>query len=279
MPTVQPRRWFITGVSTGFGRVLALELVRRGERVAGSVRQPEQAAPLEAAGVSAVLLDVNDADRAAPAVAEAITRLGGIDILVNNAGFGLMGAIEALDEQAIRGVMETNFFGALRVTRAAIPELRSHGGVIISISSMAGMVGIAGAGAYCASKFALEALSETLSQELAPFGVKVLIVEPGAFRTDFSGRSIKTAETRVEAYAGTQAGEVASLLQKYHGHEPGDPAKAVAAILTALESPVMPLRLMLGADAVGAIQEKQDKMRAEIAEWKAVSLATAFAST
>jgi NAD(P)-dependent dehydrogenase (short-subunit alcohol dehydrogenase family) len=270
------RRWLITGASTGFGRILAGEVARRGDRAVGTVRNSEHVAELKAAGVSTVLLDVNDAARSAPAVAEAVGLLGGLDILVNNAGFGLMGAIEALDDAAIRAVMETNFFGALRVTRAAIPELRRQGGVIINISSMAGMVGMAGAGAYCASKFALEGLSEALAQELAPFGVKVLVVEPGAFRTDFSGRSIRTPGVKIDAYSGMQAGEVATLIKQYHGHEPGDPAKAVDAILRTLESPEMPLRLMLGADAVSAIQAKQDALLREMAEWNGVSLATAF---
>jgi NAD(P)-dependent dehydrogenase (short-subunit alcohol dehydrogenase family) len=270
------RRWLITGVSTGFGRILATEIVKRGGRVVGTVRNSEHVAALEAAGVSTVLLDVDDSARAAVAVAEAVRRLGGLDILVNNAGFGLMGAIEALDEAAIRGVMETNFFGALRVTRAAIPELRGHGGVIVNISSMAGMVGMAGAGAYCASKFALEGLSEALAQELAPFGVKVLLVEPGGFRTDFSGRSIRMPGARIEAYAGTQAGDVATLIRQYHGHEPGDPQKAVEAILRTVDLDDMPLRLILGADALGAIQAKYDRLRGEMTQWKAVSLATAF---
>jgi NAD(P)-dependent dehydrogenase (short-subunit alcohol dehydrogenase family) len=270
------RRWFVTGVSTGFGRILATEIVKRGERVVGTVRDTRHVAALEDAGISTVLLDVNDAARAGPAVAEAVQRLGGLDVLVNNAGFGLMGAIEALDEAAIRGVMETNFFGALRVTRAVIPELRGHGGVIVNMSSMAGLVGIAGAGAYCASKFALEGLSEALAEELKPFGVKVLLVEPGGFRTDFSGRSIRTPGARIEAYAGTQAGEVATLLKQYHGHEPGDPTKAVEAILHTIDLDDMPLRLILGADALGAIQTKHDRLHDEMAKWKPVSLATAF---
>jgi NAD(P)-dependent dehydrogenase (short-subunit alcohol dehydrogenase family) len=278
MTQTAPRRWFITGASTGFGRLLALEAVRRGGLVVGTIRQPAQVAELEALGVKPVLLDVNDTKRTALAVEEGLKKLGGrLDILVNNAGFGLMGAIEALDEDAIRDVFETNFFGALRVTRALIPALRAQGGVIVSISSMAGRVGLAGAGAYCASKFALEGLSETLARELEPFGVKVLIVEPGAFRTDFSGRSIRTADVAVSAYAGMQAGEVKQLMAQYHGHEPGDPNKAIAAIFTALDAPEMPLRLVLGADAVSAIQASQDRMRAEMTAWDAASRATAFA--
>jgi NAD(P)-dependent dehydrogenase (short-subunit alcohol dehydrogenase family) len=270
------RRWFITGVSSGFGRFLALELVRRNERVVGTVRKREQAAELEAAGVSVVLLDVNDPKRAEPALAEGIAALGGIDVLVNNAGYGLMGAIEALPESAIRDIMETNFFGALRVTRAALPALRAHGGAIISISSMAGIVGIAGAGAYCASKFALEGLSESLAHELAHFGIKVMIVEPSSFRTDFHGRSMRTTPTRIQAYAGTQAGDMNMLLESYAGSEKGDPQKGVEAILEALDSPKTPLRLALGADAVSAIEAKHEQLRVELADWKAVSLATAL---
>ena len=276
MQSISRGRWLITGVSTGFGRILAEEVVKRGGRVVGTVRNSEQVASLEAAGVATVLLDVNEASRAVPAVAEAVGLLEGLDVLVNNAGFGLMGAIEALDDAAVRSVMETNFFGALRLTRAAIPELRRKGGVIVNISSVAGAVGIAGAGAYCASKFALEGLSEALAQELEPFGVKVLIVEPGAFRTDFSGRSIRTPARKIDAYAGSQAGEIANLLKQYHGHEPGDPVKGVRAILETLDAKEMPRRLVLGADALKVIEDKQQRIRAELAKWEAASLATAF---
>jgi NAD(P)-dependent dehydrogenase (short-subunit alcohol dehydrogenase family) len=255
---------------------MALEIVRRGEKVVGTIRNPAQAAELEVAGVGTVLLDVNDAARAAPAVAEAIAKMGGIDVLVNNAGYGLMAAIEALEEAEIRAIMETNFFGALRVTRAALPELRSHGGAIISISSMAGVVGIAGAGAYCASKFALEGLTESLAHELAPFGVKVMIVEPSSFRTDFHGRSMHTTDKVIPEYAGTQAGDMNQLLKRYIGTEKGDTIKGVRAIIDALDAPNMPLRLVLGEDAVGAIEAKHEQLLKETAAWKPVSLATVY---
>ena len=274
--TRSDRRWLITGVSTGLGRALALELVRRGERVAGTIRNPAQAAELEASGVAPIMLDVNDAKRVAPAVAEAIARLGGIDVLVNNAGYGLMGAIEAFDEDEIRAVMETNFFGALRVTRAALPELRLHGGAIINMSSMAGVVGISGAGAYCASKFALEGLSESLAHELAPFGIKVLIVEPSSFRSDFHTRSMCTTDNIIDAYNGTQAGDINILLKSYAGNEKGDPVKGVQAIIDALDAPRTPLRLVLGADAVAAIEAKHHQLLADVATWKAVAVATAL---
>ena len=278
MSDTKSRRWFITGISSGFGRTLATELVRRGEKVCGTVRRQDQIAELEAEGVATVLLDVNDAARAGPAVAEAIERLGGIDVLVNNAGYGLMGAIEAFDEAAIRDVMETNFFGALRVTRAALPELRAHGGAIIAISSMAGAVGIGGAGAYCASKFALEGLFESLAEELAPWNVQVLIVEPSSFRTDFHGRSMHTTPNVIDAYRGTQAGDMNELLVEYGGNEAGDPVKGVRAIIHALDAPDPPLRLALGADAVQAIEAKQERDRKDIAEWRDVAIATAFDS-
>jgi NAD(P)-dependent dehydrogenase (short-subunit alcohol dehydrogenase family) len=270
------RRWFITGVSTGFGRELARLVVKSGDTVMGTVRRADQLAGLEAEGIAATLLDVNDQAQVEAAVNQAQARLGGVDVLVNNAGFGLMGAIEALEMDQIRAVMETNFFGVLRVTRALLPELRSHGGIIVNISSMAGQVGFGGVGAYNASKFALEGLSDALAEELAPFGVKVLIVEPGAFRTDFSGRSIQLATERVEAYAGSQAGEIGGLMKDYHGQEPGDPLKAVEAIVAAVRAADMPRRLPLGADAVAGIEGKLARLKKDMDDWRALSLSTAF---
>lgn len=273
---IKHKRWFITGASTGFGRDLARLLVEQGASVVGTVRQQSRIAELEREGVKAILLDVNAAEQVEQAPAKVRSLIGGIDVVVNNAGFGLLGAIEALSEDEVRRVMETNFFGAVRITRAFIPELRAHGGVFVNISSMAGMVGFAGTGAYCASKFALEGLSEALAEELAPFGVSVLIVEPGAFRTDFSGRSLHITQNSVPAYAGMQAGEAKNLMAQYHGHEPGDPAKAAQAIIDAVSSDNMPLRLALGADAVAGIEAKLDRLRKDMGEWRGASLATAF---
>lgn len=274
--TVTARRWFITGVSTGFGRELARVVLKTGDKVVGTVRKAEQMAELEAEGIKVVLMDVNDSAQVAAAVEQATQWLGGVDVLVNNAGFGMVGAIEALSDEEVRSVMETNFFGVIRVTRAFIPQMRVHGGVIVNISSMAGQIGFAGTGAYCASKFALEGMSEALAEELAPFGVKVLIVEPGAFRTDFSGRSIKGATSSVGAYAGMQAGEAKSMMAQYHGHEPGDPVKAAEAIVAAVNSDDMPLRLALGADAVQGIEAKLQRLHKDMEDWRSVSTATAF---
>lgn len=271
----RPRRWFITGVSTGFGRVMARELVARGDQVVGTVRNPAQIAELDAEGVESVLLDLSDRASIEPAIAEALAKFGGIDVVVNNAGYGLMGAIEALDEAQIRHVMEVNFFGALAVTRAVIPALRANGGAMVFISSMAGIVGIGGAGAYCASKFALEGLAESLADELKPFAIKVMIVEPSSFRTDFHGRSMHTTPTVIDAYRGSVAGDINELLVTYNGSECGDPIKGVRAILDALDAPSTPLRLALGADAVAAVEAKHVRLLEELGHWKAIGIATA----
>ena len=270
------RRWFITGVSTGFGRELARVVVQAGDTVVGTVRNPAQVDELRAEGLDAIVMDVNDQQAVDAAVAEIARRLGGIDVLVNNAGFGMVGAIEALSLDEVRSVMETNFFGALRVTQAFIPGLRKTGGTIVMISSMAGQIGFAGTGAYCASKFALEGMADSLADELEPFGVRVLIVEPGAFRTDFSGRSIRSAHGAVPAYAGMQAGEAKSLMAQYHGHEPGDPVKAARLIVEVVGSSAPPRRLALGADAVEGISNKLKRLQQDMADWRDASLATAF---
>ena len=269
-------RWFITGVSSGFGRELARAVMQSGGTVTGTVRKQAQVAELAGEGIAAVVMDVNDQDQVDSAVAATIAQMGGVDVLVNNAGFGMVGAVEALALDEFRTVMETNYFGVLRVTKAFIPHMRASGGTIVMISSMAGQIGFSGTGAYCASKFALEGVSETLAEELAPFGVKVLIVEPGAFRTDFSGRSLTGAQQSVEAYSGTQAGDAQQMMATYHGSEPGDPGKAARTIIDAVHSDNPPLRLALGADAVEGIGTKIEKVRADINTWREASLATAF---
>jgi len=268
------RRWLVTGVSTGFGRELARAVVRAGDKVIGTVRQAGQVAELVAEGIDAVVLDVNDQAAVDRAAAEVNARLGGVDVLVNNAGYGMTGAIEALSIDEIREVMETNYFGVLRVTKAFLPQMRENGGTIVMISSMAGMIGFGGMGAYCASKFALEGVSDALAEDLAPFGSKVIIVEPGAFRTDFAGRSIQGAKQAVGAYAGMQAGEVTNIMKGYTGHEPGDPVKGVEAIIKAVNSKNPPRRLALGADAVSGISHKLQSVAKDIDDWRETSIAT-----
>lgn len=270
-------RWFITGASTGFGRELARYALAKGDKVVGTVRKETQIAELEAEGIGALLLDVREDAAIAPAAEEAIAKLGGVDVVVNNAGYGLMGPVESLSLEEIHDVMETNFFGALNVTKAFLPRLREQGsGVVVMISSMAGHIGFGGSGAYSASKFALESLGEALAEEMAPFGVRVLNVEPGAFRTDFSGRSIRTPADEKDEYAETGAGQVKQRLQSFHGHEQGDPVKAMEALYDAVRNPDATLRLPLGADAVAGIGEKYDRLRADIEALREASAATAF---
>lgn len=276
MSAGRARRWFVTGISTGLGRELARAITRSGDKVLGTVRKAGQVDELAAEGIDAIVMDVTDAAAVEAGVHAVNDRLGGIDIVVNNAGFGMVGAIEALSLEEVRHVMETNFFGALRVTQAFLPALRANGGAIVMISSMAGQIGFAGAGAYCASKFAVEGLSDSLAEELAPFGIDVLIVEPGAFRTDFAGRSMLGAESSVAAYAGMQAGEAKTRAAGYSGNEPGDPAKGAQTIVDVIHAGNLPRRLVLGADAVEGIGRKLDHVRRDVEAWREAAIGTAF---
>lgn len=274
------KRWLITGVSSGFGHELARAALARGDVVVGTVRQAAQADRFEqmAPGrAHALLLDVTQADAIEPAVHAAIARAGWIDVLVNNAGYGLFGAVEEVSDAEARAVMETNFFGALAVTRALIPHLRERrAGRVFNVSSVAGVLGIPGGALYCASKFALEGLSEALSAELLPFGIHVTLVEPGGFRTNFAGGSLRQASRVLEAYAGTPAGKTRANMGQYAGHEPGDPAKAAQAILQVAQAPQPPVRLVLGQDAVAMARHAYAAALKDVDDWEAVSLATAL---
>jgi len=273
--------WLITGVSSGFGLELARVALSRGDTVVGTVRQRAQADRFEqlAPGrAHAVLLDVTRTDDVLPAVQQAIRRAGHLDVLVNNAGYGLFGAVEEASDAEARHLMDTNFFGALAVIRAVLPHLRERrAGHIFSIASVAGAIGFPGCGLYSASKFALEGMSEALATEVAPFGIRVTIVEPGGFRTNFSGGSLRKSSA-MEAYADTPAARTRENIGHYNGREPGDPAKAAAAIMRALDAPDAPLRLALGADAVSMLRGAHERKLGQLAVWEAVSVATALDS-
>ena len=275
-----PRQWLITGVSSGFGRELARAALARGDVVVGTVRQPAQADHFEelAPGrAHAVTLDVTHGADIEPAVQRVLARVGHVDVLVNNAGYGLFGAVEEVSDAEARAVMETNFFGALALTRALLPHLRERGsGHIFNVSSVAGVIGFPGGGLYSASKFALEGLTEALAAELAAFGIRVTLVEPGGFRTSFSGGSLRMAARVIDAYADTPAAKTRASMNRYAGNEPGDPAKAALAIIAALEAPLAPLRLVLGADAVGMVRRAFGAVLAQVDEWEPVSIATAL---
>jgi NAD(P)-dependent dehydrogenase (short-subunit alcohol dehydrogenase family) len=271
----QNRVWLITGCSAGFGRAIAEAALAHGDRVVATARRPETLADLEGDDVLVVALDVTRQDQIEAAVGAAIERFGRIDVLVNNAGYGSIGAVEEIDLDDLRALMDTMFFGAVALTQAVLPHMREQrSGTIVQISSQGGQFAFAGVGAYCAAKFALEGLSEALDAEVRPLGIRTLLVEPGSFRTEFGGARMHYSRV-IDAYADT-AGRTRAGLDEIAGRQPGDPRKAAAAILTALDADDPPLRLALGDDAVDAIRAKHERLRADLDGWEAVSRGTAF---
>ena len=271
--------WLITGCSTGFGRVLAEAVLKRGDRLIATARKTNDLQALVErfpAAARAVALDVTERGAPDAAVAAAQSAFGGLDVLVNNAGFGFMGAIEEATPDEYRPVFETNVFGLIEVTRAALPLLRaSSRATVVNFSSGAGIAGSAGSGYYNASKFAVEGLSEALSQELAPLEHRVIIVEPGPFRTEFLGRSIRIAANEIAAYAET-AGKRRRYPGTDDGKQAGDPAKAVAVILRAVDADSPPLHLPLGPVAHATAERKLASFRRDIDAWRDVAVATDF---
>jgi NAD(P)-dependent dehydrogenase (short-subunit alcohol dehydrogenase family) len=269
------RVWLISGCSSGFGRALAEAALERGDRVVATARRPDALADLAGERVLVVALDVTRRDDVDAAVRAALGRFGRIDVLVNNAGHGSVGAVEEIDMDDLRALMDTMFFGAVALTQAVLPHMRKQqSGTIVQISSQGGQLAFAGVGAYCAAKFALEGLSEALAAEIAPLGIRTLIVEPGQFRTGFGGTRMHRS-TEISAYADT-VGPTRAFIDGMDGTQPGDPRKAAAAIITALHAPEPPLRLALGADAVDAIRAKHEQLRADLDRWEALSRDTAF---
>ncbi|GHH68649.1 short-chain dehydrogenase/reductase [Kitasatospora indigofera] len=277
--TAAGRVWLITGASSGFGLALAEAALAAGDTVVAAVRRPEALKDLadrHPDRVVPVALDVTDQARITAVVAEVLLWYGRIDVLVNNAGRGLIGAVEENTDRELRDLMDLHFFGPAALTRAVLPAMRrQRSGAVVQVSSMGGRFSFAGVGAYSATKFALEGLSEALALEVAPFGVKVMIVEPGSFRTGFAGGGALLESAAVDAYRET-VGQVRELLPQSDGKQPGDPAKAAAAILTALAAERTPLRLVLGNDATDAILANADAARAELLAWEPVSRGTDF---
>ena len=276
MTNTDGRVWLITGCSAGFGREIALAALAAGDRVLATARRPETLADLRERGgerVRTAALDVTDAGQVASAVKTALEAFGRIDVVVNNAGNGSVGAVEELTMAELRGLMEVMFFGAVEVTKAVLPHLRAQGsGTVVQISSMGGQLSMPGFGAYCAAKYALEGLSGALAAEVAPFGVRVLVVEPGAFRTEFGGGRMHRSRT-IDAYAVSTSG-TREAVEAMDGTQPGDPAKAAAAIVRAVGSDDAPLHLALGADAVDAIRAQHVALAADLAAWEDVSRST-----
>jgi NAD(P)-dependent dehydrogenase (short-subunit alcohol dehydrogenase family) len=271
--------WFITGASTGFGRLLAEEVLKSGGRVIATARKAEKIADLaqQYPDTARVFpLDVTVPDQIEAVAAKAIAAFDRIDVLVNNAGYGIAGGIEEATEAEFLPVLETNVLGLIRVTRAFLPQFRTQRcGHILNLSSIAGLVGQAGWGYYNTSKFAVEGFSEALAAEVSPLGVKVTIIEPGPFRTDFLGRSAALIERTIPDYA-ESVGKTREYCDNMPGKQPGDPLKAVHAMMDVVESANPPLHLLLGALAYNRFKSKLDKWHEDMAAYEAVSLGADF---
>lgn len=273
------KTFFITGVSTGLGRALAEAALADGHRVAGTVRTAQARAAFEALQPGRAfpfLLDVSDTHAVPRVVTEVEADVGPIDVVVNNAGYGFDGLIEEGSLVDLRRQLDVNVIGAVAVIQAVLPYLRRRRrGHVVNVTSMGGLTAFPGFGFYHASKFALEGVTEALRQEVAPFGIAVTAVEPGRFRTDWSGRSMLRAPRRIADYDATYDPIRASRAQG-HDTRPGDPRKAARAILELVRSPNPPGHLLLGDDALQLVRAKLDALTAEIRTWEALTRSTDF---
>jgi NAD(P)-dependent dehydrogenase (short-subunit alcohol dehydrogenase family) len=272
--------WLITGVSGGLGKALAEAALARGDTVAGTVRKPADLAAFEALAPGRALglqVDVSDEAALRQAVDKAEADLGGLDVLVNNAGYGLIGAVEEASLAEIRAQFEVNVFGPIVAIQAVLPYFRARrAGHIINVTSVSGVAAWAGTGIYTGSKFALEGVTQTLAQEVAGLGIKVTNVEPGGMRTDYAGRSLTLAQSRIADYDGP-AHDAQTILTGHAGHEGGDPAKCAQAILKIAGAEDPPLQLLLGADAMHYATQKLAQFQAEIGRWAPLTMSTGYA--
>ncbi|MEU2064892.1 oxidoreductase [Streptomyces sp. NPDC013455] len=272
--------WFVTGASRGLGAEITREALDRGHSVIATARDASavlKAYPEKPERLLAVSADVTEPEQLTAAVEAGLAEFGRIDVVVNNAGYGLVGTIEETAEEAVRDLFEVNVFGVLNTLRATLPTLRAQrSGHVLNIGSVAGFATAPATGLYGASKFAVEGISEALHGELAPLGIRVTVVEPGGFRTDFlHSSSIKVAPATIDDYA-DGAGPVREALAANDGRQPGDPEKAARAIVDVTEAAEPPLRLQLGADAVERVEAKLDVVRRELDQWRQVALSTAI---
>ncbi|MET0187463.1 MAG: SDR family NAD(P)-dependent oxidoreductase [Pseudonocardia sediminis] len=280
MSAPQPRTWFVTGASAGFGRVIVTTALAHGDRVVATARRPSDLDDIDAPDdrLLRLPLDVTDPAQVEKAVADA-EAWSGIDVLVNNAGHGYLGTVEELSTDDIRSLHAVNQLGVHAVTPPVRPHLRARGrGHVVQMSSVGGVIGNPGHAAYAMSKFGLEGMSSALAGEVAPFGIRVTLVEPGPFRTEFAGRSMHAAPA-IEAYRDTPAGKLRESMPGQDGAQPGDPQRAADAIVALVGHPDPPLRLPMGAAAVRRIRESLQGRLAELAEWETVALDTDFPET
>jgi NAD(P)-dependent dehydrogenase (short-subunit alcohol dehydrogenase family) len=270
--------WFVTGSSRGLGRTLVEAILAAGDRVIATARKPEELKDLSATygnSIRAVKLDVTSPVDVEKAVATAVEAFGRIDVLINNAGYGFLGAFEEMSDDEFKGQIDTNFWGVVNVTRAILPHLRQQGsGHIIQITSIGGRSAFPGFSGYHAAKFAVEGLSEALALEVKPLGIKVTIVEPGGFRTDFAGASMAFAKP-IEAYAPT-VGAMRGYMEAHDGKQPGDPRKAAMAIMKIVDLAEPPLRLPLGNDALAFLRCGYKNSTEEVERWAEITASTDF---
>jgi len=271
--------WFITGCSTGFGRELAKLILQRGWNAVVTARNANKVKDIADGFENTALvlsLDVTDKAQVQSAIAKAEETFGKIDVLVNNAGYGYFTSIEEGEEDKIRAQFETNFFGLVNVVQAVLPGMRKRGsGHIINFSSIGGLVGFTSTGFYHATKFAVEGFSESLSKEVEPLGIKVLLVEPGPFRTDWAGRSTSRTEVKIADYDATVGVRMATSL-KGSGNQQGDPVRGCEAIIKAVQSDKHQLRLLLGEPAYKFAFEKLDNLKQNFESWKELTLSADF---
>lgn len=277
MSNAREKVWFVTGASRGFGLEIARDALRRGDCVVATGRKAEAvAAALGAHDKLHVLaLDVTDEAQALQAASAAVARFGRIDVLLNNAGYGLLGAVEDASAQEVERQFQTNVFGLLNVTRAVLPHMRRAGrGHVVNLSSIGGFASYPGWGIYCATKFAVEGLTEALAAELAPLGIRATAVQPGFFRTDFldAGSLVHTRQS-IGDYAQT-AGAMRTLMAEANHQQPGDPKKLSQAVLALVDAPNPPVRLPLGSDTVAKLAEKQKLVADELEPWRSLALST-----
>lgn len=271
--------WLITGCSSGLGRHLAHAVLKAGFNAVVTARNAATVQDIVAAypaTASVAALDVTDRAQVDAAVELARARFGGVDVLVNNAGHGYRAAVEEADEQEVAALFASNFFGAVSTIKAVLPGMRArHTGTIVNVSSIAGRMAMPGSAYYSATKFALEGLSDALRREAEPLGIKVMVVDPGAFRTDFAGRSLQQAKANIADYAAT-AGPRRKENDHTHGTQPGDPARAALAIIEAVTGDRLPFRLLLGSDAIQIVTGELQAQLRELEDWKRLSASTDF---
>ncbi|MEI7784655.1 MAG: oxidoreductase [Betaproteobacteria bacterium] len=271
--------WFITGCSSGFGRALAVRALAGGAQVVVTARDPAVLADLVQAGGQrclALALDVRDPEQCRAAAQQAEQHFGRIDVLVNNAGYGYQATVEEAEDAQIRAVFETNVFGVFNVTRAVVPGMRlRRSGCIMTIGSVAGLVGFAGSGYYASTKHAIEGWSDALAAELKPLGVRVSCIEPGPFRTDFAARSLQQTPVRLPDYTDT-AGVRLQATRAQSGHQPGDPQRAADILVNLVDLPEWPRHLILGAGGIDWVVNALTGTLAELEAWRKTSVSADF---